>query len=176
MIFNNVALVSLFLILFNIVSCVSFRSFSKQDRLPSSISQPSYDAYQASVASRQLMEQGRAAHNTRDYKIANRAFYKLLRNYPYTGYIEEASCLLAKGLYYEDKLEEGKLVITRLQEYDPNLRTECMGDALLILGRIHQKRGQIDSAISLYRKVITQFYDHAGLVDEAEDLLLSISL
>ena len=170
-------LMGLFSVSFSVFSYL-FISFSSDpdDRDPSSIRQSPYAAHQADIASRQLMEQGRIAHDLRDYKIANHSLSKLLKQYPHTGYMEEASCLLAKGLYYENELDESEKVIKRLREYNPNLRSECMGDALITLARIHQKKGQIDSAIHLYRKVITEFSNHPAVVDEAEDLLLRISL
>ena len=174
---KKMMLMGLFSLSFSGFSFLYIYFFSDpDDRAPASTQQSPYAAHQAKVASKQLMEQARVAHDLRDYKIANYALSKLLEQYPSTGYMEEASCLLAKGLYYEKELDKSEKVIKRLQEYDPNLRSECMGDALLTLARIHQKKEQIDSAIHLYRKVITEFSNHEALVDEAEDLLLKISL
>ena len=160
----------------SVVGYLLIYSMPEEDRALFSTNKPSYVSYQAQAASQQLMEQARMAYNLQDYKIVNDTLSKLLKQYPGTEYTEEASCLLAKGLYYENKLDESKAVITRLQEHNPKLRSQCMGDVLLILGRIYQKEGQIDSAVHVYRKVINQFSSYESLVNQAEDMLFSISL
>ena len=158
--------------------CVHFSGLKKKSggRVPASLGSPSYGGYQADSSARQLMERGRAAHHSGDYKIASQALSKLLTKYPYAGYMEEASCLLARALFYENQLEESEQVIQRLKDYNPNLHSECMGDAFLTLGRIYEKRGEIDSALSLYRKILAEFSAHGELVEETENQLLKISL
>ena len=164
------------IILVIVFLCIGCVYFSRQSRLPASVKTFSYGAYSAEVTSRQLLAWGRAAFVSRDYKIASHALFKLLKKYPHTGYIEEASALLAKVLFYDNQLDESAKVIQKLYNYNPHSRSEHMGDALLTLAQIYQQRGQMDSAIQFYRKVITQFQLHRGLVHEAEDLLLKISL
>ena len=136
-----------------------------------------YTIYGPEVKSRskQMIEEGRRLHVIEDYKSANKTLAELLDKYPYAGYLEEASFLLAKGLYYEQDYIRSEEVIDTLLEYNPISNSKWVGYSLLILGKIHEARGEKDDSMDLYRKVITEFSD-PELVNEAEDLLMSVSL
>ena len=137
----------------------------------------SFTLYTSEIESRskKMIEESRRLHLIEDYQSANKTLSELLDKYPYAGYMEEASFLLAKGLFYEEQFNRSEQVIERLQEYDPRSRSKWLGYSLLIMGKIHEQRGEKDDSIRLYRKVITEFSDKA-LVDEAEDILMEVSL
>ena len=137
----------------------------------------SYTLYTSGIKARskQYMEESRRLHEIRDYKSANAILTRLLDQYPYAGYMEEASFLLAKGLFYEGENVRSREVIQRLREHDPGTNSKWLGYALLIEGKIHEQKGEVDASIRLYRYVIENFSDPA-LVNEAEDMLLEISL
>ncbi len=136
----------------------------------------SYTLYTAEIESRakKIMESARRWHIIQDYKSANKTLTTFLTQYPYTGYMEEASYLLAKGLFYEGEFNSSERVIDRLREYAPRSRSKWLGYSLLIMGNIHKQRGEIDDSIRLYRQIITEFSD-ADLINEAEDTLNDLS-
>ena len=137
----------------------------------------SYTLYTPGIEARskKLMEESRRLHVIEDYKSANVKLSKLLDQYPYTGYREEASFLLAKGLFYEEEYSRSAEVIQRLREHDPGTNSKWVGYALLVQGKIHQIKGEVDDSIRLYRHVIKEFSD-TELVNEAEDILIEVSL
>ena len=142
------------------------------DRMPAS-----YTLHTTEIESRskKMIEEGRRLHIIEDYKSANKTLFELLEKYPYTAYTEEASFLLAKGLLHEEQYQQSEKVIQTLQEYDPDSRSKWMGYSFLVMAKIHEEKGELDDAILLYRKVTTEFSDE-DLVNEAEDMLLQISL
>jgi len=155
-----------------LVFCFLFQNRNQDgSRIPAS-----YTLYTSEVESRstKMMEESRRLHIIEDYKSANKTLDKLLNKYPYTGYMEEASFLLAKGLFYEGEYNRSAQVIQRLRDHNPLSRSQWLGYSFLIMGKIHEQRGETDDAIQLYRKVITEFSDE-DLVDEAEDILLQVS-
>ncbi len=138
----------------------------------------SYTLYTNEIESRaqKMMEESRRLHIIKDYSSANKTLSELLDKYPYTGHIEEASFLLAKGLFYEGEYQRSKKVIRQLRDdYDPHPRSRWLGYSLLLLGKIQEQSGKKDDSIRLYRQVINEFPD-PGLVNEAEDLLMKVSL
>lgn len=158
------------------VSFVSYLLLS--DKKKSTNRNPAaYSVYGPEIKSRsqKMMEEARRLHVIEDYKTANKTLSELLDKYPYAGYLEEASFLLAKGRYYEQDPDGSEEVIERLLEYDPHSNSKWVGYALLVQAKIHAGRGEKDDAILVYRKVITEFED-PELVDEAEDLLMGVSL
>ena len=142
-----------------------------ENRIPAS-----YTLYTPEAESRstKMMEESRRLHIIEDYKSANKILNKLLNKYPYTGYMEEASFLLAKGFFYEGEYNRSVKVIQRLKEYNPLSQSKWLGYSFLVMGKIHEQRGEKDDAVQLYRKVITDFSDEA-LINEAEDILLQVS-
>lgn len=136
----------------------------------------SYALYTAEIESRakNMIESARRWHIIEDYKSANETLTAFLTQYPYTGYIEEASYLLAKGLFFEGEFNSSAQVIKRLREYTRHSHSTWLGYSLLIMGKIHEQRGETDDAIRLYRKIITEFSD-TNLVNEAEDTLNNMS-
>ena len=142
------------------------------DRMPAS-----YTLHTTEIESRskKMIEEGRRLHIIEDYKSANETLSELLEKYPYTAYTEEASFLLAKGFLHEEQYQQSETVIQTLQEYNPDSRSKWMGYSFLVMAKIHEEKGKTDDAILLYRKVITEFSDE-DLVNEAEDMLLSITL
>ncbi|MDE0119194.1 MAG: hypothetical protein OXM55_04210 [Bdellovibrionales bacterium] len=136
----------------------------------------SYTLYTPGIKARskKMMEEARRLHVIEDYKSANVTLSKLLDQYPYTGYREEASFLLAKGLFYEGKYGRSEEVIQLLKEHDPGTNSKWLGYALLVQGKIHEIRGEVDDSIRLYRYVIKEFSD-TDLVNEAEDILIEVS-
>lgn len=132
------------------------------------------NTYEIEARSKKMMEESRRLHVIKDYPSANKILSDLLDRYPYTGYKDEASFLLAKGLFYEEQFDHSERVIKRLKAYDSSSRSKWLGYSLLIMGKIHQQRGEIDDSIHLYRQVITEFPDK-DLVNEAEDLLNEMS-
>ena len=159
-----------------IVSFVSYLLLSDSKK-STNRSPAAYTIYEPEIKSRskQMMEEARRLHVIEDYKTANKTLSELLDKYPYAGYLEEASFLLSKGLYYEQDPIGSEEVIERLLEYDPYSDSKWVGYALLVKAKIHEERGEKDDSILLYRKVITEFED-PELVNEAEDLLMDVSL
>ena len=145
---------------------------NNKDRTPAS-----YTLYTPGIEARskKMLEESRRLHVIEDYKSANVTLSKLLDQYPYAGYMEEASFLLAKGLFYEEEYGRSEEAIQRLREHDPGTNSKWLGYALLIQGKIHEQRGEVDDSMRLYRHVIKDFSDK-DLVNEAEDILLEMSL
>ncbi|MDE0518218.1 MAG: hypothetical protein OXH36_01485 [Bdellovibrionales bacterium] len=136
----------------------------------------SYTLYTPGIEARskKMMEESRRLHVIEDYKSANVTLSKLLDQYPYTSYREEASFLLAKGLFYEEEYGRSEQVIQHLREHDPGTNSKWLGYTLLVQGKIHEIRGEVDDSIRLYRYVIKEFSDR-DLVNEAEDILIEVS-
>lgn len=173
---KNHLFVEFFLLLTVVLVPISYFLFQKfhksKDREPASYS---LNTAEIESRSKKMMEEGRRLHVIEDYKSATKVLSELLNTYPYTGYMEEASFLLAKGLFYEEQYNRSEAVIGRLREYDPTSRSKWFGYALLVMGKIHEQRGEKDKSIHLYRKVVTDFSDK-DLVNEAEDILIQVSL
>ena len=152
-------------------------NFAKNDKKPQQRVPSSLTLYTSEVESRskKLIEQGRELHEIENYRKANEVLSQLLDQYPYTGYTEEASFLLAKGLLYERDLHGGLSVIQKLQEYAPRSRSKWTGYAILVKGKIHEEWGEKQKAIDTYRQILSQFSD-PQLINEAEDLLLDVAL
>ena len=129
--------------------------------------------YTQEVESRaqKMMEKARKSHHTGDYPSANKTLNQLLTTYPYTGLREEASFLLAKGLFYEDEYLQSEQIIQSLREYD--MHSKWRGRALLILAKIHQQKGDKDKSFRLYNHVIQEFSEYPEVIDEARESLLS---
>lgn len=146
---------------------------NENSRVPAAISYPINTA-EIEARSKRMMEEGRRLHAIEDYSSANKTLSGLLKQYPYTGYMEEASFLLAKGLFYEEQFTDSEKAIQRLREYDPSSKSKWVGYSLLIKAKLHTQRGEIDESVRLYRHVIKEFPDK-DLVNEAEDLLMEMS-
>ena len=146
--------------------------FRNNNRVPAS-----YTLHTTEIESRskEMMEKSRRLHIIEDYKSANGILSELLEKYPYTTYTEEASFLLAKGLWHEEQYNKSEKVIQTLQEYAPDSRSKWMGYSLLVMGKIYEEQEQSEAAARLYRTVISEFSD-GKLINEAEDMLLQISL
>ncbi len=145
----------------------------KNSRVPAADSYPINTA-EIEARSKRMMEESRRLHVIEDYASANKTLSALLNQYPYTGYMEEASFLLAKGLFYEEQFEDSEKAIHRLREYDPSSRSKWVGYSIMIQAKIHTQRGEIDESVRLYRQVIKEFSDD-NLINEAEDLLMEMS-
>ena len=131
--------------------------------------------FEITARAKQMIEEGRQKHEEGDYDLANRVLSKLLTKYPYAGYREEASCLLAQGLFYKEDLVQSKQVISRLKEHNPDVESPWLACALLVEGQIYEKGGQKSKAIQLYRQVIASLPDNSPFAEQAEELLLQIS-
>ena len=167
--------IKVFLVLLVVLVPVSYFLFQKLHKSENRTI-ASYPLYTAEIESRskRLMEEGRRLHVIKDYKSANKVLSELLAHYSFTTYMEEASFLLAKGLFYEEQYDRSEGVIRRFQAHEPASRSRWLGYSLLVMGKIHEQRGETNKSIRLYRKVITDFPDK-DLVDEAEDILMEMS-
>ena len=134
------------------------------------------EQFEIKARSKQMIEEGREKYKAEDYDSANKVLSNLLNQYPYAGYREEASCLLAQGLFHEGHWEQSEKVINNLKEHNPDSQSSWLACALLVEGQIYEKKGQVDKAIQLYRQVIISVPDNKILVQQAEDLLMQISL
>ena len=164
--FLFVTIVSAFVVYFLFQS-----SHKSKDRTPASYP---INTAEIEARSKRMMEESRRLHVIEKYSSANKILSSLLNQYPYTGYMQEASFLLAKGFFYEEQFEDSEEVIERLKEYDSSSGSKWLGYSLLIQGKIHEQRGETDDSIRLYRLVIAEFKDK-DLVNEAEDLLMEMS-
>ena len=131
--------------------------------------------FEIKARTKQMMTEARQKHEAGDYNSANQVLSKLLTQYPYAGYREEASCLLAQGLFYGGNWERSEQVVNRLKEHNPDLHSPWLACALLVKGQIYEKRGWRDQAIQLYRQVIVSLPDNSPFAEQAEELLLQIS-
>ena len=141
-------------------------------RIPASFT---LEQFEINTRSQQMMKEGRQKHKAGDYVTANKILSKLLNQYPYAGYREEASFLLAQGLFHTGQYQESYDVIQNLKEHDPDYQSPYLGQSLLTEGQIYAQRGQKDKAIALYRQVIISFPNNHDLTNKAEELLMQIS-
>ncbi len=123
----------------------------------------------------QTMQEIRSLSKAGYYTRANTLLSEFLRSNPTHPLAEEAYFLMAEGLFEEEKFSESKRVIEDFQEQEPDSISIWMGHSLLILAQIYVKTGQVDEAIQLYRKIISEFSDE-DLIEQAEDLLMGLSI
>ena len=140
-------------------------------RIPASIQTPLIESQVD-----QMIGEARRMHIIEDYKSTNEILNKLLSQYPDHAYTTEAYYLLAKGQWYENLYDQSLSTIDLLWEYSVNADSKWHGYALLIKGKIYEERGRKKEAIQLYRKVITEFPEERDLVNEAEDILMEVSI
>ena len=159
------------------ISFYPLANVPKDTKKPTNRSVASYTLEQFEIQDRshKMIEEGRQKHQSGDYALANKILLKLLDKYPYAGYREEASCLLAQGLFYEENWEQSERVINNLKAHNPDPKSPWLGCVFLVEGQIYEKRGQIDQAIKLYQQVIVSFSDDKKLEEQAENLLMQIS-
>ncbi len=152
-----------------------FLLFREATESESSRAPASYRLQTPEVKSRAetLMEEGKNLHRYEYYETANKKFSELLKKYPYTGYAQEASFLLAKGLFIEKNFRRSEQVIQRLKELDAT--SVWFGYSLLILARIYEERGERSKASQLYREVTLNFDDN-DLNEEAFFFLEQMAL
>ena len=123
----------------------------------------------------QIMKEARDLSNNKYYTQANVLLSEFLRSNFTHPLAEEAYFLLAQGLFEEEQFSESKQVVQNFQEQESDSVSIWMGRSLLILAQIYVKTGEIDEAIRLYRRIISEFSDE-DLVEQAEDLLIGLSL
>ena len=146
------------------------------DRGPASVSgSVTLYTHEIERTAEQTMEEARDLSNTEYHKQANVLLSEFLRSNPTHPLAEEAYFLLAKGLFEEEKFSESKQVIENFRIQEPDSISIWMGSSLLILAQVYVKTGQVDEAIRLYRKIISEFSDK-DLIEQAEDLLMELSL
>ncbi len=117
----------------------------------------------------QMMEKARKLHHAEDYSSANKILTKILTKYPYAGLREEASFLLARGLFYEGEYLLSEQVIQSLR--DDDIHSKWLGRSLLILAKIHQQKGDTDESFRLYDHVIKEFSEYPEVISEARNSL-----
>ena len=131
----------------------------------------SYGLYTNEVESRaqKMMEKARSLHHTGSHPSANKILAELLKTYPYAGYREEASFLLAKGLFHEGEYRRSERVIQSLRDYD--IHSKWLGRSLLILANIQERKGNRDETFRLYDYVIKEFSEYPEVINEAQNAL-----
>ncbi len=142
------------------------------ERIPASYT---LEQFEINTRATQMLEEGRQKHKAGDYASANKVLSELLSQYPYAGHREEASFLLAEGLFQTGNYQQSHQVIKRLKEHDPDSQSPYLGRSLLTEGQIYAQSGQKDKAVALYRQVIVTFPNDRELTNKAEELLMQVS-